>query len=92
MNEHVIVMNCVSVLRREKMQGLERLLVELTVKSGRNVDGFATISLQNHWVHRFAKNQIERGRFGSVESIDLVPQTKFGRSHFQGSGHMDPDS
>ncbi len=90
--EHVIVMNCVSVLRKAKMHGFGRLLVEHMVKSKRNVYGFATIALENHWGPWFTKDQIERLGFRSVDSIDLVHKTKRGRSHFQGSSHVDPNS
>ena len=46
--EHVIVMNCVWVLRKARMHGFGRLLLEHMVKSERNADGFATIATENH--------------------------------------------
>ncbi|MGD0495247.1 MAG: hypothetical protein ABSB28_04315 [Candidatus Bathyarchaeia archaeon] len=74
--EHVIVMNCVWVLRKAKMHGFGRLLVEHMVRSERNADGFASIALENHWSPWFRKDQIERLGFRSVDSIDVVHKTK----------------
>jgi hypothetical protein len=74
--EHVIVMNCVWVLRRAKMRGYGRSLVEQMVKSERKAAGFATIALENHWSPWFKKDQIERLGFHSVDSIDVVHKRK----------------
>lgn len=74
--EHVIVMNCVWILRKAKMHGFRRLIVEHMVRSERNADGFASIALENHWSPWFRKDQIERLGFRSVDSIDVVHKTK----------------
>jgi hypothetical protein len=74
--EHVIVMNCVWVLRRAKMRGFGKLLVEHMVKSERKAAGFATIALENHWSPSFKKEHIERLGFRSVDSIDVIHKTK----------------
>jgi predicted GNAT family acetyltransferase len=74
--EHVIVMNCVWVLKKAKKHGFGRLLVEHMVNSERKAAGFATIALENHWSPWFKKNQIEKLGFRSVDVIDVVHKTK----------------
>jgi hypothetical protein len=72
----VVVMNCIWVLRRAKMHGFGRLLLEHKVKSEGEASGFATIALENHWSPWFRKDQIERLDFRSVDSIAVSHKLK----------------
>jgi N-acetylglutamate synthase-like GNAT family acetyltransferase len=74
--KNIIVMNCVWVLRKAKMHNFGRLLVEDMVKSVRDVSGFATMALENHWSPWFKKGQLEKLGFTSIDSIEVTHRAK----------------
>jgi hypothetical protein len=74
--EHVIVMNCVWVLRKAKMRGFGRLVVEQMVNSERSADGFAMMASENHWSPWFRRDEIERLGFRSVDLMGCGAEDK----------------
>jgi ribosomal protein S18 acetylase RimI-like enzyme len=48
-DDNIIVMNCIWVLRKAKGHNLGKQLLTDMIKSEKNAYGFATIALENHW-------------------------------------------
>jgi hypothetical protein len=74
--DNVIVMNCVWVLRNMKGHNFGKLLIEEMLKGERNVVGFATIALENHWSPWFRKSQMEKLGFKPLDFIKVRHKTK----------------
>lgn len=80
--DNVIVMNCVWILRKAKKHNFGKLLVEDMMKSEKDIAGFATIALENHWSPWFKKWQIEKLGFEPIDPIKVTHKTKHKRRVF----------
>jgi len=69
--ENIIVMNCIWVHSRAKGNNFGKLLVKDMMESEQQATGFATIGLEDYWMHWLKKGMIERLGFHSVRSIRL---------------------
>ncbi|MBS7632482.1 GNAT family N-acetyltransferase [Candidatus Bathyarchaeota archaeon] len=68
---NVVVMNCIWVLRKAKGHGFGQLLLKAMLQSQRNVEGFATIALENHWSPWLVKGQMEKLGFRSINYLTV---------------------
>lgn len=74
--EDIVVMNCIWVLRKVKGQNFGRKLMEEMIKDYREMQGFATIALENYWSPWFKKWQMEKLGFKSIDSIEVKNKIK----------------
>ncbi len=74
--DNIIVINCIWVLRRAKGHNFGKLLVKDIIESEKDVCGFATIALEDHWSPWFIRSQMEKLSFKPVDSIRVVHKTK----------------
>lgn len=75
-DDNLIVMNCVWVLRRAKGHNYGKLLINDMIESEKDAASFATIALENHWSHWFEKSAMEKLGFKSIDSIKVSHKTK----------------
>jgi len=83
MDDNVVVMNCIWVLRKAKGHNLGKRLLTDLMKSERDAVGFSTVALENHWSPWMKKEQIEKLGFKSLDSIKVVHKTKHRGRCFQ---------
>lgn len=76
MDDKVVVMNCIWVLRKAKGHNLGIKLLTDMMKSEKKAAGFATIGLENHWSGWMKKEQMEKLGFKSISSIEVRQKTK----------------
>ena len=69
--ESIIVMNCIWVHRRAQGRNFGKLLVKNMMESEMDADGFATLALENYWMHWMKKSMMEKLGFRSINSIKL---------------------
>jgi len=82
--ENIIVMNCIWVLRKAKGYNFGKQLFVDMMGSKKDVDGFATIALENHWSPWMKKWQMEKlFGFKSVDSIKVMHKLKHKRKCFR---------
>jgi hypothetical protein len=76
LDDKVVVMNCIWVLRKAKEHNFGARLQKDMMKSEKDADGFATIALENHESPWFRKWQMEKLGFKSLDSIKVAHKTK----------------
>jgi len=77
MGDNVTVMNCIWVLKKAKGHNFGKLLMEDMIESEKEVAGFATIALENHWSPWFKKGEMEKLGFKSLDSTRVAHKTKY---------------
>jgi hypothetical protein len=82
MGDHIIVMNCIWVLRKAKGHNFGKRLLQDMVESEKEASGFATIALENHWSPWFKKDQMEKLGFKPLDSVGVTHKAK-GRQAFK---------
>jgi len=76
LDDNVVVMNCIWVLRKAKGHNFGKQLLKNMIESEKDADGFATIALENHQSPWFRKWQLEKLGFKSLEAIRVAHKTK----------------
>jgi hypothetical protein len=79
----IIVMNCIWVLRKAKGHNFGKQLLYSMIESEKNVTGFATIALENHWSPWFKKEQIESLGFKPLDSFEVIHRIKRKGEYFK---------
>lgn len=74
--DNIIVMNCIWVLRKAKGHNFGKQLLSSMMESEKNANGFATITLENHWSPWMIKGQMEKLGFKPVDSIKVRHRIK----------------
>ncbi|NHK32133.1 MAG: hypothetical protein FK730_12320 [Asgard group archaeon] len=74
--ENIIVMNCIWVLSRAKGNNFGQLMFNDMLRSEPNINGVATIALDDHWSPWFIRRQIEYFGFKSIDSIKVTHKRK----------------
>ncbi|MGQ9596402.1 MAG: hypothetical protein ACUVUS_03290 [Thermoproteota archaeon] len=74
--EHVVVMNCIWVLRKAKGHNLGKLLLDSMIRDEKNASGFATMGLEGHWSGWFRKEHMERLGFKPINFIKVRHKVK----------------
>ncbi len=69
--KNIIVMNCIWVHRRAQGRKYGKLLIEEMIDSESHAAGFATIALEDYWMHWMQKWMMEKLGFRSVRSLRL---------------------
>jgi ribosomal protein S18 acetylase RimI-like enzyme len=80
--DNVVVMNCIWVLRKAKGHHFGKQLLENMMKSEKDVAGFATVALENHWSPWLVKWQMEKLGFKSIDRIRVMHKTKHKKEVF----------
>jgi len=76
LDDNIIVMNCIWVLRKAKKHNFGKLLLENMIKNEGDAAGFATVGLENHWSPWFRKWQMENLGFRPIDSIKVSHKLK----------------
>jgi len=79
----IIVMNCIWVLRKAKGHNFGKQLLANMMESKKNVVGFATIGLENHWSGWLKKDQMEKLGFKPIDSIEVMHKTRHSGEPFK---------
>ena len=74
--DNLIVLNCISILRKAGRHGFGKRLLEDMIASEKEASGFATVALENHWSPWFKKEQMEKLGFKDIDSITVTHKTK----------------
>lgn len=73
--ENIIVMNCIWVHTRAQGNNFGKMLMTNMMESEKHAAGFATIGLENYWMHWMQKRMMEKLGFQSIDSVRLKHKT-----------------
>lgn len=73
--KNIIVMNCIWVHTRAQGNNFGEMLMADMIRSNENVAGFATIALENYWMHWMQKWMMEVVGYKSIDSVKLKHKT-----------------
>ena len=76
-------MNCLWVLRRAKGYDFGKQLLRDMIKSEKDAASFATIALEDHWTPWLKRNQMEKLGFKSLDSVEVIHETKHTGQRFK---------
>lgn len=75
-SDDIIAMHCIWVLRRAKGHNFGKRLLNDMIKNTKNMAGFVTIALENHWSPWMRKDQMERLGFRTIDALRVRHKTK----------------
>lgn len=73
--KNIIVMNCIWVHRTAQGNNFGKLLLTAMIDNEKYAAGFATIGLENYWMHWMQKWMMEKLDFRSIKSVKLKHKT-----------------